>query len=94
MSRGDAGVAGEPGDIGRGVAQCCHELGSGAKPDPGGVLTLGDVTDVVDAVLDGPVPVQPFGEQPGVGGSVVQGGDAYTICTDGLLLPTRRRRTP
>src|SRR4051812_34951136 len=43
LSGGDVAVAGQPGDVGGGVAQCGHQLGPGAEPDPRGVLTLGDV---------------------------------------------------
>jgi hypothetical protein len=57
LSGGDVGVAGQAGDVGGGVAQRGHELGSGAKADPRGVFTLGYVADVVDAILDGPVPL-------------------------------------
>src|ERR687890_1250594 len=67
-----------------GVAQRGHELRSGAKPDPRGVFTLGDVADVVDAVLDGPVPLQPVGEEPAVGPSVIQGGDCVHDLHRGL----------
>jgi hypothetical protein len=34
--------------------------------------TLGDVADVVDAVLDAPVALQPAGQQPGIGLGVGQ----------------------
>src|SRR3954452_24666059 len=56
----------------RNAAMSC---GAGAEPDPGGVFTLGHVADVVDAVLDRPVALQPVGEQSRVGGAVVQRGD-------------------
>ena len=49
------------------VAQACHDLRGGAGPDPGGVLGEGHIPDVVQAVLDRPVPADEVGE-PGRAG--------------------------
>src|SRR3954447_26192122 len=65
----------------RNAAMSC---GAGAEPDPGGVFTLSHVADVVDAVLDRPVALQPVGEQSRVGGAVVQGGDRVDDLHRGL----------
>ncbi len=35
-----------------------HDAGTGAGADPGGVLGEGDVADVVQPVLDAPMPAQ------------------------------------
>src|SRR3954454_1795566 len=65
----------------RNAAMSC---GAGAEPDPRGVFTLGHVADVVDAVLDRPVALEPVGEQGRVGGAVVQGGDRVDDLYRGL----------
>jgi hypothetical protein len=53
------------------VAQARHDLGAGPGPGLGGVLGEGHIADVVQAVLDRPVPTdevsQPSGAGPGRG---------------------------
>ena len=69
---GDVGAAAEPDDGDRGVPQGGHDLGSVAGPHAGVVLTLGDVADPVQRVLDRLVGADPAGQQPRVGVPVVQ----------------------
>jgi hypothetical protein len=57
------------------VAQAGHDLRAGPGPDPGGVLGEGHVADVVQAVLDRPMPTQQVGEPGGAGLGVGQAGD-------------------
>src|SRR3954467_13659464 len=71
---GDVGLAAESDDVDGGVAQGGHDLGAVAGVDAGVVLTLGDVADPVEAVLDRPVGAEPAGQQPWVGVAVAQGG--------------------
>src|SRR3954449_4527959 len=72
---GDVGLAAEPDDVDGGVAQGGHDLGAVAGAHAGVVLTLGDVADPVEAVLDRPVGADPAGQQPWVGIAVAQRGD-------------------
>src|SRR3954452_8823775 len=62
LGGGDIRLAAQPGEVEVGVAQRGHQLRPGGGADPRGVLTVGHVADVVDAVLDRPVPLQPVGE--------------------------------
>src|SRR3954453_7678207 len=55
------------------IAQGGHDLGSVAGVHAAVVLTLGDVADPVEAVLDRPVGADPAGQQPWVGVAVAQG---------------------
>src|SRR3954447_11639037 len=78
----------------RKAAMSRHDLRAVAGAHAGVVLTLGDVADPVQAVLDRPVRTDPGGEQPWLGVAVVEGGDRV----DGLhrrlgLAGGRRRRT-
>jgi hypothetical protein len=54
------------------VAQAGHDLRAGPGPDLGGVLGEGHVADVVQAVLDRPMPTQQVGEPGGAGLGVGQ----------------------
>src|SRR3954463_5749055 len=57
-----------------------------AGPYAGVVLTLGDVADPVQAVLDRPVRADPAGQQPWVGVAVAHGGDRVHRLHRGLGL--------
>jgi hypothetical protein len=48
------------------VAQAGHHVGAGAGANLGGVLGEGGVADVVQAVLDRPVPAEVVGEPGGL----------------------------
>src|SRR3954453_10380425 len=75
VGAGDVGAAPEPNDVDRGVAQRGHDLWAVADAHAGVVLTLGDVANPVQAVLDRPVRADPAGEQPRIGIAVTQGSD-------------------
>jgi hypothetical protein len=83
-------VPAEAGDVVRGVAERGHDLWSVAGPDGGVIFTLGDVTDVVDGVLDRPVALDPGSQETGAGGAVVQRGDRVDDLGRGVVL----RRSP
>ena len=83
LGGGDVVVSGQAGEVGGGVAQRGQDLRSAAGSDARGIFTLGDVTNVVDPVLDLPVPAQPDREQARVGGVVIQRGERV----DGLDRP-------
>lgn len=63
-----AGVAQDRDDE---VAQPGHDLGCVARRDLGLVLSEGDVTDPVEAVLDAPVALDPGGQDCGGRGAGV-----------------------
>src|SRR4051794_19426339 len=69
---GDVGAA-ESDDVDGGVAQGGHDLGSGAGAHAGMVLTLGDIADPVQAVLNRPVRADPVDQQQRIGIAVAQG---------------------
>ena len=66
------------------VPQGGHDLGSAAGADLGGVLSVGDVADVVQG-LDLPVPADPLRELGGGGLAEGQAGDG--VDGDGLPFP-------
>ena len=72
---GDLGVAGLADEPDCQVTERGHDAGPGAGPDPGGILTVSDVPDVVDLVLDGPVAADVPGQVDGGGLAGVQAGD-------------------
>ena len=57
------------------VAQAGHDLWAGPGPDLGGVLGEGHIADVVQAVLDRPVPTDEVGEPGGAGLGEGEAGD-------------------
>ena len=59
---GDPGVAGLADEPHSQVTEGNHYAGPGAGPDSGRVLTVSDVTDMMDLVLDGPVAADVAGE--------------------------------
>jgi hypothetical protein len=52
---GDSAVSGLSDEPNGEVTEGGHDVGTGAGPDPGGVLTERDITDPVNFVLDRPV---------------------------------------
>lgn len=69
------GVAAGCGDVGvvvlaehtdREVAEACHHAGQAAGAGSGGVLGEGRVADVVELVLDLPMPSDPVGDLSGI----------------------------
>jgi hypothetical protein len=59
----------------REVAQGRHDLRGGAGAELAGILGEGDVADVVQAVLDRPVPAEEVGEAGGAGLGEREAGD-------------------
>jgi len=57
--RGDVGGAAESDEVDGEVADAGHDLGSVAGSGLGVVFAVGDITDPMQACLDGPVPAEP-----------------------------------
>jgi hypothetical protein len=89
---GDVGAAAESDDVDRRVAQGGHDVRALAGAHAGAVLTLGDITGLVQAVLDRPVRADPVGQQPRIGVAVAQGGDGVHRLHQGFAWPAHRRR--
>src|SRR3954471_4790111 len=62
---GDVGAATKPDDVDRGVAQRGHDLRSVAGAHAGVILTVGDIADPVQRVLDHPVRADPAASSHG-----------------------------
>lgn len=62
---GDVGVACQPQGADGEVAEADHDAWRGAGAHSGGVLTVGDVANVVEPVLDAPVVADELGDRGG-----------------------------